>query len=149
MRLPVSRTRAAIDGDGADAPVASVMAAGRRVLVVDDNEDFANSLALILRALDNEVRVAHDGAAALELAQQWQPQIGFLDIGLPRINGYDLARRLRTGTGTASMVLVAVTGWGQEKDRQLAVEAGFDRHLVKPVDPARVIELLGAVPPRA
>ena len=149
VRLPVSRTRAAVDGDGADAPAASVMAAGHRVLVVDDNEDFANSLALILRALDNEVRVAHDGAAGLELAQQWQPQIGFLDIGLPRINGYDLARRLRARTETASMMLVAVTGWGQEKDRQLAVEAGFDRHLVKPVDPARVIELLGAVPPRA
>ena len=75
---------------------------------------------LILRALDNDVRVAHDGAAALALAQAWQPHIAFLDIGLPRINGYDLARRAARRAATASMMLVAVTGWGQEKDRQLA-----------------------------
>jgi signal transduction histidine kinase len=145
VRLPVSRARSVVDGDGGAAPSAAIVASGHRVLVVDDNEDFANSLALILRALDNDVRVAHDGAAGLALAQQWRPQIGFLDIGLPRINGYDLARRLRADDGTASMLLVAITGWGQEKDRQLAVEAGFDRHLVKPVDPARVVDLLGDV----
>jgi CheY-like chemotaxis protein len=119
-----------------------VPAAGHRVLVVDDNEDFANSLALILRALDNEVRVAHDGATALELVQRWQPQIGFLDIGLPRINGYDLARRLRANAGTASMVLVAVTGWGQEEDRRRTEETGFDYHLIKPVRVEAIRDLL-------
>jgi signal transduction histidine kinase len=148
VRLPVARARP-LGAPDAALPATLPVAAGRRVLVVDDNEDFANSLALILRAMDNDVRVAHDGAAALEVARQWQPQIGFLDIGLPKLNGYELARKLRANAGTSTMALVAITGWGQEKDRQLAVEAGFDRHLVKPVEPARVLDLLGTLGPRA
>jgi len=121
-------------------------AATHRVLVVDDNRDFANSLALILRTQGNDVRVAHDGEAALALVDGWRPDIGFLDIGLPRLNGYDLARALRARPATAQMALVAVTGWGQENDRQRAFAAGFDQHLVKPAEPARVIEILAALP---
>jgi signal transduction histidine kinase len=144
VRLPLAP-------DGVDGPARASPAAaggdtsGRRVLIVDDNQDFANSLALILRAMNNDVRVAHDGATALALARDWRPEVGFLDIGLPRINGYDLARRLRENPVTTAMTLIAVTGWGQEKDRRRAFEAGFDQHLVKPVEPNRVLDILAGL----
>lgn len=151
VRLPIAPAQAkaaprTVAGPG--PPPEPGATSGRRVLVVDDNQDFANSLALILRAQDNEVRVAQDGAAALALARDWRPEIGFLDIGLPMVNGYELARRLRGDAATAAMRLVAVTGWGQDKDRQRALDAGFDRHLVKPVEPAHVLDLMGALTPR-
>ena len=103
-----------------------------RILVADDNQDFAMSLAAMLRGLGNQVRVEHDGAAALAAAEEQKPDIAFLDIGLPKLNGFDLARRLRGLNATA--ILVAVTGWGQESDRTLAKEAGFDDYLVKPLE---------------
>jgi CheY-like chemotaxis protein len=84
------------------------------------------------------VREVHDGAEALEVASRFEPDIAFLDIGMPKIHGYELARRLRAQPSTARCVLVAVTGWGQEDDRRRAREAGFDRHLVKPVDPTQI-----------
>jgi len=147
VRLPLADTTAAAE----HRPIhdaSNGATAGHRVLVVDDNQDFANSLALILRTMDNDVRVAHDGVTALELARQFHPDIGFLDIGLPRLNGYDLARRLRDDDGTAAMTLVAITGWGQEKDRRKAFECGFDHHLVKPVETAHVLEILGRIATR-
>jgi CheY-like chemotaxis protein len=144
VRLPVAARPAA----GPSAPVRAHVArpSPHRVLVVDDNQDFANSLALILRAQGNDVRVAHDGEAALDLVEAWRPDIGFLDIGLPKLNGYDLARALRARAATTDMALVAVTGWGQENDRQRAFAAGFDHHLVKPAETARVLEILASVP---
>ncbi|HEX2199163.1 MAG TPA: ATP-binding protein, partial [Burkholderiales bacterium] len=117
-------------------------AGSRRILLADDNQDFAVSLALVLRSMGNEVRVEHDGAAAFAAAGEFQPQIAFLDIGLPKLNGFDLARRLRGLPATADTILVAVTGWGQPADRQKAKEAGFDDYLVKPVEVEKIKTLL-------
>ena len=84
------------------------------------------------------MRVAYDGAEALRTAETFEPEIAFVDIGMPKVHGYEVARRLRMQPGNSRCVLVAVTGWGQENDRKRAREAGFDRHLVKPVDPAEI-----------
>jgi signal transduction histidine kinase/ActR/RegA family two-component response regulator len=119
----------------------------RRVLLADDNEDFAQSMGQLLSARGHDVRVVHDGAEALEVAREFMPDIAFLDIGMPKVHGYEVARRLRALPATASCYLVAVTGWGQEDDRNRAREAGFDKHLVKPVDPAEVEALVQARDP--
>jgi len=113
-----------------------------RILLADDNVDFSNSLATLLRREGHELLVADNGLRALEAAPSFQPDFAFLDIGLPGLNGYALARALRANPATSDTVLVAVTGWGQERDRQLAQEAGFDHHLVKPVEPAKIREVL-------
>jgi signal transduction histidine kinase len=113
-----------------------------RVLLADDNVDFVSTMAALLSAGGHDVRVAHDGAEALEVAREFNPEFAFLDIGMPKVNGYEVARRLRDRT--ARCVLVAVTGWGQEDDRQRAREAGFDRHLVKPVDPDQIEAILAS-----
>jgi two-component system, sensor histidine kinase len=118
-------------------------AARRRVLVVDDNVDFATTFAALLRGLGAEVQVEHDGAAGLAAAERLRPDIAFLDIGMPKLNGYDLARHLRELQRTANCLLVAVTGYAQPADLERAREAGFDEHMVKPVDPGRVRSLLG------
>jgi signal transduction histidine kinase len=116
----------------------------RRILLADDNVDFANSLAELLSARGHDVRVAHNGAEALAAAASFNPDFAFLDIGMPKVHGYDVARRLRELPTTSDCVLVAVTGWGQEDDRKRAREAGFDRHLVKPVDPAEIETILSS-----
>jgi signal transduction histidine kinase/CheY-like chemotaxis protein len=108
----------------------------RRVLVVDDNRDTAAMLAKQLEISGHEARVAHDGAEALSLAETFLPDTAILDIGLPGLDGYELARRIREAPWGQSMVLVAATGWGQPEDRRLSREAGFDDHLVKPVEPS-------------
>jgi PAS domain S-box-containing protein len=105
-----------------------------RVMVVDDNQDAAETLAMVLELYACEVVVAHSGAQALELVDAADPALALLDIGLPDMNGYELARRLRQLPGGGARVLVATTGWGQQKDRELAFEAGFDHHLTKPID---------------
>ena len=115
-----------------------------RILLADDNLDFASSLATLLRRMGNEVRVEHDGPAALAAAAEFRPDVAFLDIGLPKLNGFDLARRLRELPATARSMLVAVTGWGQPSDRQLAQEAGFDDYMVKPVEIERIQTILRA-----
>jgi CheY-like chemotaxis protein len=114
-----------------------------RVLVVDDNIDAAETLGEAIRMFGHEVEVVHDGGSALEVARRFQPAIVFLDIGLPGMDGYEVARRLRS-TGTESaLVLVAVTGFGQGSDRDRSRAAGFDHHLVKPVDLETVVSVLG------
>jgi signal transduction histidine kinase len=118
----------------------------RRILLADDNVDFASSLAIMLRGLGHEVVVAHDGAHALETAKTFRPDVAFLDIGLPKLHGYALARKLREDPQTREAFLVAVTGWGQERDRELAREAGFDRHFVKPVGVEQIVDVLAAAP---
>ncbi len=115
---------------------------GRRVLVVDDNQDVADSLALVLRLGGHDVRVAHDGPAALEAAHAYRPEVVLLDIGLPGMTGYEVARRLRQEPPAGLALLIALTGYGQEEDRRRSSEAGFDVHLTKPVDPADLKELL-------
>jgi len=122
-------------GDGAAGVGASTR---RRVLLADDNADFTSSFALLLRRMGHDVVEAHDGAEALQAARSLSPEIAFLDIGLPKMNGYDLARRLREDPETRRIVLVAVTGWGQDGDRKLAADAGFDIHLVKPVESSQI-----------
>jgi CheY-like chemotaxis protein len=116
-----------------------------RILLVDDNADFVDSLALLLRGLGHQVRVAYDGPSALEAAQELKPDVAFLDLGLPRMNGYELALELRKLPAAADAVLVAVSGWGQDKDRQLSREHGFAAHLVKPVDVEKVRSALEAL----
>jgi PAS domain S-box-containing protein len=116
--------------------------AARRILVVDDNVDAAESLALLLQIGGHEVRTAHDGPAVLSLAKTYLPEIIFLDIGLPGMDGYEIARRLRQQGETARALLVAVTGYGQEEDRRRSQEAGFDHHLTKPVNPQDLQSLL-------
>lgn len=106
-----------------------------RILVADDNRDAAQSLAFMLEIDGHDVRVAHDGLEALEIGESFRPQVMLLDIGMPRLDGYATARELRGRPWGGSVSLVALTGWGQEEDRRRAEEAGFDRHLVKPVDP--------------
>jgi signal transduction histidine kinase len=128
--------------EAAGRPREAVETASRRILLADDNVDFANSLAVLLSERGHDVRVAHDGAEALATAARFNPDFAFLDIGMPKVHGYELARRLRDLPATAGCVLVAVTGWGQEDDRKRAREAGFDRHLVKPVDPADIDTIL-------
>ncbi len=109
----------------------------RRVLVVDDNVDAANSLAMLLELDGHGTRVAHSGTHALAVVSEFAPDVVLLDIGLPDISGYEVARRVRAMQDLPTMPrLVALTGWGSEEDRQHAAEAGFDAHLLKPVDPA-------------
>jgi PAS domain S-box-containing protein len=117
----------------------------RRVLVVDDNEHLARSLARLLERMHGqEVRVAHDGTSALELAEEFHPELILLDIGMPDMDGCELARRLRSQPEFAQTVLVALTGWGQAEDRRRSEEAGIDRHLVKPIDPDILGDLIAA-----
>ena len=132
LRLPLS-PGARIPEPDAGRDEASHALAARRVLVVDDNKDAAATLALLLRTLGHETRVAHDGREALRAAAQFKPEVVLLDIGLPDLDGYEVARRLRALDSAHKCRIVAVTGWGQEHDRQRSSEAGFDLHLVKPV----------------
>jgi PAS domain S-box-containing protein len=121
----------------------------RRVLVVDDNADAADSLAVLLRLLGHDVRVTHDGPRALAAAADGWPELVLLDIGMPGMDGYEVARRLRADPATAGAVLAALTGWGQEEDRRRSKEAGFDHHLVKPADLDMLQRLLAGLPARA
>jgi PAS domain S-box-containing protein len=124
------------------APAKPEMKTGCRILVVDDNQDAATSLATWLKLIGNEIQIAYDGLAALEAATAFKPDIILLDIGLPKMNGYDVARRVRQQPWGEEMVLVALTGWGQDKDREKSREAGFNHHMVKPVDHAALTRLL-------
>jgi signal transduction histidine kinase/CheY-like chemotaxis protein len=117
-------------------------AAPRRILVVDDNRDSAASLATLLEMHGHEVHIAHDGQQAVEAAARLQPEVVLLDIGLPALNGYETARRIREQRGSDGVLLVAVTGWGQDEARRLSHEAGFDAHLVKPVTLDAITNLL-------
>ncbi len=114
----------------------------RRILVVDDDADVANSMAMLLETCGHQVHIAYDGVTALEIAREHRPEVILLDIGMPGMSGYEVARRLRQQPELHGTLLIALTGWGQEADRQRACEAGFDHHLVKPVDLAALEALL-------
>lgn len=151
------------DGDGSGStfvvrlPIALALAAERRaedeagpvrlqsqlrILVADDNQDAATSLALLLKIMGHETRTAHDGLEALDAAAAFRPDVTLLDIGMPKLNGYEACRRIRQQAWGEGMVLIALTGWGQEDDKRQAQEAGFDHHMTKPVDPAALDKLL-------
>jgi len=131
------------------APVAAARARGnglsspnKRILLADDNRDAAESLAIILRLEGYEVDLAHDGAAALELFATFKPNVALLDIGMPKANGYDVARQIRSAPDGRDVLLIAITGWAQDSDRSQSRDAGFDHHLTKPIEPDTLIGLL-------
>jgi signal transduction histidine kinase/CheY-like chemotaxis protein len=131
IRMPAARMRAHTDNDEITQPIALQLPVGRKIIVVDDNQDAADLLSIALERLGNTTRVAHDAEAALQVIDEFAPDLAVLDIGLPVIDGYELARLLRKRG--KPMGLIAVTGYGQEADKERAVDAGFDAHLVKPV----------------
>jgi signal transduction histidine kinase/CheY-like chemotaxis protein len=143
VRLPVvveaSRLQPEAGDDGSD-PKTSL-----RILVVDDNRDGADSLADMLGLMGGDTRTAYDGEEAVAAAVEFRPDVILLDIGLPKLNGYEACRRIRAQANGRKVVLIAQTGWGQVEDRQRTHEAGFDHHLVKPVDPAALMKLLAAL----
>jgi len=116
-----------------------------RMLIVDDNRDAADSLAMLLRTTGNEIRTAYDGLEALEVASEFRPEVVLLDIGLPKIDGHEVAQRLRREAWGQGMCLIAITGWSEESDRARSRAAGFDHHLVKPLDTGHLAQLLGSV----
>jgi PAS domain S-box-containing protein len=121
-------------------------AAAQRVLIADDNRDGAEIMAMLLSYSGYEVRVAHTGPDALAIAAEHHPEFALLDIGMPGMNGYEVARNIRRQAWGAGMMLIAVTGWGQEDDKRKAHEAGFDHHLTKPIDPVALEKLMSATP---
>jgi signal transduction histidine kinase len=128
------------------APMGEAGAVPLRILVADDNVDSALSWSLLMEDAGHQVATAHDGPAALEAAENFRPHVALLDIGMPRLDGYEVARRIRAQGWGRDVVLVAVTGWGQARDRDMAREAGFDEHFTKPMDPdqlARTLEEVG------
>lgn len=120
-------------------------AAKRRLLVVDDNKDAAESMSMLLQMWGHDVVFAYDGPSALETAQRWQPEAVFLDIGLPGMDGYEVAARLRALPQAKDAVLIAITGYGQEDDLQRSRRAGIDHHLVKPVAPDALRSLIDSL----
>jgi CheY-like chemotaxis protein len=115
--------------------------------VVDDNRDGATSLAMMLRLLGDEVRTAHDGIEAVEVAAEFRPEVILMDVGMPRLNGLEAARRIKNEPWGREITIIALTGWGQEHDRARSFEAGCDDHMVKPVDIAELQKKL-AIQPR-
>ena len=115
-----------------------------RVLVVDDNEDSAESLGMLLRSLGADVRTVNDGLSALALVEEFKPDVVLLDIGMPGMDGYEVARRIRDRADNRELMLIALTGWGQEEDRRRSFRAGFDHHLVKPTDIDALRALMGS-----
>jgi DNA-binding response OmpR family regulator len=121
-------------------------AKARRVLVVDDNQDAADSLAMLLGVRGEDVRIAYDGAKALEVEREFKPDVVLLDIGLPALSGYDVAERIREKRRD-KVLIVAITGWGQEKDLRRAEDAGIDHHFPKPVDFEALVALIERASP--
>jgi PAS domain S-box-containing protein len=147
VRLPI---RAEIPSEKLSAPDSPPSSSGkRRILVVDDNRDSAESLSMLLKMTGNETQVAYDGVEALEAAERFQPEVVLLDIGLPKLNGYEVARKLREQPWGKNMVLVALTGWGQDEDRRKSQAAGFNSHMVKPVGHDALMKLLTELHPRS
>ena len=129
----------------ANPPVAPP-AVRRRVLVVDDNLDAAESLAILMRLAGHEVRMAFDGIEAVKTAETFQPHIVFLDLGLPKLSGSEAARQIRQHPWSQGMILVALTGWGHDKDRRKSREVGFDDHLVKPANLEDLTKIINRLP---
>jgi PAS domain S-box-containing protein len=141
VHLPVAPDNAAAETRRGEATAAAPRPVSRRILVVDDHRDAADSLCMLLKSRGHDVRVAYDGIEAVGAAVTFHPDVVLLDIGLPKLSGHDAARRIRDARGD-DVTLVAVTGWGQDEDRRRAREAGFEHHLVKPVDLAAITRII-------
>jgi len=141
IRLPSLDAVAPTEVDDASVRI-DLQVSEHKILVADDNEDAADSLAMLLELRGHEVQTVYDGLAAVEAAETFRPEIVILDIGMPKLDGYDACRRIRETTWGQRVVLIAQTGWGQPEDRRRAAEAGFDVHLTKPVDPDRLMAVL-------
>jgi signal transduction histidine kinase len=146
VRLPIANSEpGARSAERSESSALRAPSSALRILVVDDNADGANSLAALLRLDRHEVWTAHDGPAGLAAVRERRPDVVFLDIGLPGLDGYEVARRIRCEPGLGGVALVALTGYGREDDQRRSREAGFDRHLVKPIDPAELPGLLAGL----
>jgi PAS domain S-box-containing protein len=143
VRLPVTLTPAPMPP--VFTGIANAAGPSLRVLIVDDNVDAAQTFAMLLQAMGHEVRMAHDGPTSLQAALDFQPNVALLDIGLPGMNGYEVAKQLRQQVVLRNVTLIAITGYGQESDQQRSREAGFDHHLVKPVDSEKLRQALATV----
>ena len=143
VRLPILNRP--VVAEESSSRLASDPQAQRRVLIVDDNLDSAESLAMLLEITGNKTYMAHDGLEALEQIEKYRPEVVLLDIGLPRVDGHEVCRRVREKSWGKDIVVIALTGWGQDDDRRKSEEAGFNGHLVKPVDYDKLLELLAAL----
>jgi CheY-like chemotaxis protein len=130
---------------GAQQANTATLGLRRRILVADDNRDSAAGLSLLLTRLGCETRSADDGLHALQVATEFRPDVALLDIGMPKLDGCEVAKRIRAHSWGYNVVLVAVTGWGDAEHRQRTAAAGFDHHLVKPVDPNALLPLIEAL----
>jgi CheY-like chemotaxis protein len=141
VRLPVGALGAPSVAEAGSRPGQGARVS-RRVLIADDNQDSAESLAMLLRIEGYEVVVVHNGADALAALAGFDPEIALLDIGMPALNGYEVAQKIRETRPASPVRLIAVTGWGQHSDKARARASGFDHHFTKPVEPERLLELL-------
>ena len=141
VRLPLQQTGTLVAPEKNIPAETTPSESGRRILVVDDNRDNTEALALLLQLAGYKTAVALDGSKALEMVESWRPDIVLLDIGMPQLDGYEVCRRIRQQPRGKEIVLIAQTGWGAETDRQRTKEAGFDAHLVKPVDPDVLVDM--------
>jgi PAS domain S-box-containing protein len=145
IQLPVSTAKPAAQRAPEEIKQPKQQLAKCRILVVDDNVDSAESMALMLQLSGHEVAMAHDGLGAIEMAERFQPDVAFLDLGMPKLNGYDAALSIRRQPWGQNIVLVALTGWGQEEDKRRTREAGFNAHVVKPIDFLHLEQLVAEV----
>lgn len=141
VRLPLTSAPITRHHDSADHALSPV---ARKALIVDDNADVAEITALLLKSAGCDVRIAYDGATALDAAQAFQPEVVFMDLGMPGLDGYETCRRIRASSSGQSVQMIAVSGWARPEDKQRSAAAGFDLHLVKPVDPRTLIKIVGA-----
>jgi two-component system CheB/CheR fusion protein len=145
IRLPALAGPPPLPGDAGVTPAETAEHHPRRILIVDDHPDVAGSLARLLRLSGHDVKTAFDGPAALEELTSFRPEIILLDIGLPGMDGYEVAQAIRKQPALESVVLVALSGYGQYEDRRRSQMAGFDLHLIKPVDPDALLALLSSI----
>jgi len=147
IRLPIFLMGAPILPREPSAGATTTLKTGRRILVVDDNLDAAKFLSILLNLTGNEIHTAHDGQEAVEMAEAIRPDVILLDIGLPKLNGYEACSKIRKQPWGKNIIIVALTGWGQEEDRLKSKEAGFNGHMVKPVDHTDLMKLLDELLP--
>src|SRR6185369_7379226 len=141
VQLPMIDKPAVVSSRVSD--VAAEPTSQRRILIVDDNVDSADSLAMLLEITGNQTYLAHDGVEAIESIEKYRPEVVLLDIGLPKLDGHEVCRRVREQPWGKDIRIIALTGWGQDDDRRKSEEAGFNGHLVKPVDYDKLLALLG------